>query len=487
MGKIYKDGIRRFDGGWTNDIRDQSTNKLGALSHFDIYTRPYRLTPYRDMELADGDAANNFITQFLVYNSKVYGFGTSSGGTLPRIWERSDFTGSTWTAHSPAGTGIRYPYVFIEQGTTAYLWESSTPDLLVTDLDGSSAPSALFGGGTFTGATFFGQPCVHSKDKKVYLPYDNKIARNDYGVLSESAVLTLPSSLQIVCVSEYGNYLAILARPAGGRIGNSTVFLWDRDSSLATLSELYDVGSEAGQIVDSVDGDLVVISGNINVSSANLNPKMVFRRFNGLTFEVFHELQASAIIPSQVITRERHNGRLYFNLTISVNGTSYAGVWSLGKTASGIALNMDYNPDPVNTVALVYGFKHVNDYLFVSYNYGSTDTMSKTNDSASYTTTSFAEKTFRAKSPKGKDKILGVSLTHAPLPAAGQIVLKYKKDAESSFTSIKTNSTDDSLRFSEVGKDIGEFHEITFRIESTGGAEPYELYFEAEEIDRAPY
>ena len=493
MGKIVETIIDEFDGGWNNDPRNGVKNKASAMGHFDTRTRPNRLTPYRGMESGDSDALNNFITQFLAYNNKLYGFGTASGATSHKIWERSDFTGNTWTAFAAATAGTRYPYVFIEQGSAAFVWDTATPDLLNTDLDGAASLGATFVAGTFSGATFFGQPCVHSKDKKVYLPYDNKIARVDYGVLNESAVLTLPSSQQIVCVSEYGNYLAIGARPATNRLGEgSVVYLWDRDSSLATVSEIIDAGSEALQIVDVVDGELITISVNINVTSANLFPKIVFRRFNGSTLEVFQEIQCSAIVPSQVIQRQRYNGRLYFNFIGAIEGTTYAGIWSIGRSRPGqpLTVTLDYIPDPNGTVDTIYGFKHINDYLFVSTNRSATEAMWKTNDASSYTTTSFYDTSvIKGSSQSIKKKLLGVTVAHPPLPAAGQIVLKYKKDADSSFTTIFTHTTDDSISHSAIniessGANLPEFKEIRFRVESTGGAEVTEISCKHEETNR---
>lgn len=484
MGKIKQLRIDQFDGGWTNDLRDKQANKSPAVAHFDIRTRQRRLTPYRDMESADSDPNTNFITQFLAYGTKIFGFGTASGGATPRIWERSDFTGNTWTAATSAGTGTRYPYIFIDQGNppnnpNAYMWETTTPAIYNTDLTSPSTPSIAHPGGWFSGATFFGQPCVHSKDKKLYMPYNNKLARFDSAVLLEENVLAIPSSQQIPCVSEYGNYLAIAARPISSRVDNSICYLWDRDSSLSTLSELYDLGSEAVQILDSIDGELIAISANINVTSANLFPKVVFRRFNGLYFEKFFELECSAILSSQVIQRQKYNGKLYFNLVATINGTDYAGIWSIGRSAPGqpLTVTLEYVVDPTNTVTAIYGFKFFNDYLFVSYHYGSSEAMSKTNDSASYTTTSFYETPiWNGEDASIKKKLLGVTLETAPLPTAGQVILKYKADGDTSWTTIFTHNTDNSISHSAIniessGANLPEFKEIRFRIESTGGAE----------------
>ena len=60
-----------------------------------------------------------------------------------------------------------------------------------------------------------------------------------------------------------------------------------------------------------------------------------------------------------------------------------------------------------------------------------------------------------------------------PLPANGQIVLEYKKDAETSFTTLFTWNANDEIYHETVnvessGAGLPTFREITFRIESVG-------------------
>ena len=61
-----------------------------------------------------------------------------------------------------------------------------------------------------------------------------------------------------------------------------------------------------------------------------------------------------------------------------------------------------------------------------------------------------------------------------PLPTAGQIILKSRKDEETAWTTLATFTTDNALKHSvtksaaETSPSIGK--EVQFRIESTGGA-----------------
>ena len=63
------------------------------------------------------------------------------------------------------------------------------------------------------------------------------------------------------------------------------------------------------------------------------------------------------------------------------------------------------------------------------------------------------------------------------MPANGKVTIKYKADAETSFTTIKSNSTNNDIRTSAVNADTNDdgtpdvelptYKEITFRIELT--------------------
>ena len=88
-------------------------------------------------------------------------------------------------------------------------------------------------------------------------------------------------------------------------------------------------------------------------------------------------------------------------------------------------------------------------------------------------------------------QLLGISATHEYLPASGQIAIKYKKDNETSFSTLTTNTTDGTIRTTAINdankSTLPKFKEITFRIESTGGAVPTGLRFKVKDIDDDGY
>ena len=77
----------------------------------------------------------------------------------------------------------------------------------------------------------------------------------------------------------------------------------------------------------------------------------------------------------------------------------------------------------------------------------------------------------------------------APMASGATLVLKYRKDEETSWTQIYSDGTDNSISHSAIniessGDNLPEYKEIQFRIESTGGAEITGLKFKSEEIDK---
>ena len=100
--------------------------------------------------------------------------------------------------------------------------------------------------------------------------------------------------------------------------------------------------------------------------------------------------------------------------------------------------------------------------------------MNKTDDAANYTFTSIYE-TELFGDGKQTYKLLSATVMTDFLPTAGQVVLKYKKDEETSFTTIFTNTTDNSQRRTAIniessGATLPTYRRLRLRVESTGNA-----------------
>ena len=293
---------------------------------------------------------------------------------------------------------------------------------------------------------------------------------------------------------EYGNYLAIACKPKYQ--GKSVVFLWDRDSSLTTLSESVDFGLGDLQIIEQVEGELIGISLRTDVAGGT--SRMVFRRYSGGSATVFLELLVSQNGTGlQLVSGQKFNAnRLYFLGGIMIDGVLHNGVWGIGKNSAGrwiVWLDKLPNNDTAVAGGSLKGFFMLGDFTFISYEdsgYKLTQTSTLT---TAYAGSSLIETVIYDSGDASVEKdLVGVTVTYHPLPADGQVILKYKKDAESAWTTIFTDTTDSAIshpaiNIESTGASFGQHKEIQFRLESLGGAEITGLSFKTETTGKRLY
>ena len=508
MGRVVETIINRFDGGMVNDPRSTSENVARVVTNFDILTDSHRMIPYRDSEDGNSDQANTKIQNFCIAirtgtTYALYGLGVTSGGGIGEIYYKDLTTGSAndlddaaWaeTANNADGGGAVNFNLFVYYAKRDRIFFATAGTTIGSyDPDGSSAIDDESHALTYTNIA---QGLVHSKDDILYVPYDNKIAKNDNNSWSDTA-LTLPSHLYITSISEYGNYLAIACAPLSG-VGSSKVFLWDRDSSLATLSETIDWGEEKLQILEQVDGILIGVSLSGN-NSTRFKDRIIFRYLSVTNAIKFAELLADVSSTTQLpIYKQRINNRVYFQLRLLLNGTQRDGVWSVGRNSPQSPFSIVHERTPNNDTAtgggdVLSGFFQVGDYLFQSSTSSSSYILRKTNDTVSHTATSIYEsKIFNLGDSTVNKKLIGVSVMTEYLPASATVVLKYKKNEETTFTQIFTHTSTgsishDAINIESSGATLPEYKEIQFRIESTVGAVITGLRFKSEIIDKGLY
>jgi len=500
MGKIIETYIKTFDGGIANDVRDPRKDKCRMVTNFDIVSST-RMTPYRDSESGDTAAATSQKQNFCIAywtpataQWKIFSLGVKSGaGTAEVLMKQlDDLADNSWdtpAVNQSASGGTSFNlFVYYHKTGKIYGARAGT-HIWAFALDGSTAWDDTENALAYTNIA---QGLVHSKDDILYIPYDNKIAKNDNGVWTNAA-LTLPTHYKINSICEFGNYLAIAAAPLSG-IGNSRVFLWNMDSD--TWDEEIDWGEGALKILEEVEGYLVGIS-HLGANVARFNDRITFKYLSGNKAVKYDELIAdvndACLLP---IAKQKANGRLFFMLDILIDGVEREGVWSFGRSLIEPNFTIVHERTPDDDVALSGGvlksFFIVEDYMFISFvNAGSDFQLTKTNDASSYTATSSYEKLFNTVDSQTTKKLLGVSVTFADLPTNAQVVLKYKIDENipsSTWVTVFTHAVASSIRHSAIniestGATLPTYKEIMFRIESTKGAEITGLKFLEETID----
>ncbi len=487
--------------GIVNDPRDPREGVSRMVAGFDILTNPYKATPHGDSEDGDSSSSTSQKQNFVVAkdnggNYDLYALGVVSGTGRAEVLFKNISTGAsndlddaTWgsTANNSSSTGstefnvfVYYAQSGLVYGTRAgrYIWSYDPTG-------GGWTDSAR----DLTSYTNTAQGLVHSKDDILYIPYDNKIASYDEATTTwdNNAVggTGLPSHLYITSICEYGNYLAIACAPLSG-VGQSVVYLWDRDASLTTLSESINWGDGKLMVLETVNGHLVGITQK--TGNQFIDDMIVFRRWNGGQPKKILELvdESSGQLP---LAKQIANNRLYFMLHITLNGTLRKGVWSIGQPTpnSEFAVSLEYFPD--NDTAIDNGslslknFFILGDYAFISHlDSGSAYALSKTKVSASAfvysSTTAVIETTINSKmkaEDKGKKKqLLGVRGLYELLTSGEQVVVDHKVDG-GAYSEIFTESTASVIATEGIKDSSGDSfatgYDYEFRIKSTGGAE----------------
>ena len=490
--------INTFDNGMTSDPRNPGQGFSQLSKSFDLLTYPHKMVPYRDSEAGASAPDTSRYANFLYANSTLYGLGVVSGSAKAQIDTKTDFTSNAWStpSNNQSGAGARDTNVFVYYKTTGKIYGlrggTACWSFLVNGSGWNDTAQAI----AYTNTA---PAIVHSKDDILYLPYDNKIATNNNDTWNATA-LTLPTSLIIASICEYGNYLAIGCKPVdvGGR---SKVFLWDRDATLATVSESIDWGEGSLYLLEELEGSLVGAS-QLG-EGLSFNTRYVFKYYSTSNGAVqFNQIVSSTAESAASLrqNKQKKNNRVYFLMSCTIQGTLHQGVWSIGRSADtgtfGVMFEYLPNNDTALTSGILNGFLLVGDYMFISYVSNSVWGLSKTNDMASYTSTSIYETTVNPSMPEhikgsagdrsSSKQLVAVALSYQPLTSGQQAVLKYRADG-GNWTTILTEATVGMVT-TERNKDATNTsftngREYEFHIESTGGAVITELKYKYEVLE----
>lgn len=487
--------LNRFDGGVTNDPKTPSSRHVRAVANFNILTDPYRLIPYQSSEDGDSSASTQNIRNFTLgkrgSTTSLFGLGIN-GSNQPAVFYRdlSDLDDATWsTTANNSRAGTQYaPEFFIyypNQDKTYFASSSTSIEEYDADAPNVNQSADLASSATITPTSFTraSNAVLHSKDDIVYVGLDNYLIKKNAAVAWTDA-LTLPVGSEIVALCEYGNYLAIGVRQAV-QTGKCTVYLWDRDSSLTTLSEAISWGDEDLRVLEEVEGELVGISMTGDIAS-DTTEKVIFRKYSsGAGAIKFLEINTgfSPSVGIQLVRsmQQKYRGRLFFMMTIFINGSARTGVWSIGRNSRTqewvlVHERTSDNDTGLNTNHNLRGFFNVGDFLFQSHQDNGTYEMTKTSDQANYLATAYYETTINPGMPLEdvfkKKKLYSITCHYEAQPANGQVVVKYKTDRATNYTTVFTDTTDSSTSFemtNAAGTAFTDGREFEFRIESYGG------------------
>lgn len=512
--KTIETKIRRWDGGMTNLLRGTGSQYSRLVKNFDIISDPTRMAPNPDMasELFDAglSASTEKIVKFLAANNSAnnatvqYGLGIFSG-TAPKIFVKSTATGVWASLGGGGGNGVVNENLFVEYQGRIYF--ASDTAIQSYNINANTYDTGLGGVTSVTlNHTNIFQGLVHSKDNILYIPYYTTssgvtsafiASKNGTGAFNITA-LTLPKNMIPIRIREFGNFIAIALRPANIQSQKSVVYLWDRDSSLATITESIDWGLEKLELIEEIDGVIVGVSSFANTSSEviTVKPKLIFKYWSsGARAKQFLEipLTSSTINNNSTLAWDvqKINNRINFIASVEIQGTRLDAIWAISRKDDGtltVSIDRLLNNDTAITSCIPKGFYRFGDYFVATYTNNGTYTTNVTvNGAATYTATASFETIIMGESYLSY-KLKSAGLMFEKLPAAGQVVLRCRIDGATSWTTIFTENTDDllfreAINFSD-GTNLPEFKEIEFQILSTGGAVITGFWAQAEEVDK---
>ena len=484
MSKSVELKISNFSGGVSDDSRENTSTKFIVSKHFDIFSNPHRLTPYRSLEADTNDGATaTGMKQYRVLDflyasasAKLFGLGKTGGG-LTKIVFKADATMGNWTLPSSSeGNGAVQNGCFVEYKDSLFGFQGSNQIWKYSLLSGTPtiANSASSTGVTITSVA---QGLVFND--YLYLPYNNRIWRATDATTFSDGYLTLPTNYKITSLSEFGKYIAIAVAPISTFNGVSKVFLWDGTST--EIQESIDWGEGELRVLGTIEGMLIGVTDRyLNNAVGAGRGSMIIQVYSGgipqVVKEVFTKKLTAKTMP---ISKAIKNNRLLFAAKIMTNdaGTEYdEGIWSFGRKNVNypFALTLDVVDENITTAG-IQAFGTAGNFFFITHsNDGSID---KTNDEAVYAFSSIYESQIIDFEDVDSDKrIEMLKVSFRKLVSGETVTLKVKADDATSWTTVGSVSTVGEISRSFTGIEATDLNfpsgkEYKFQILSTGGAE----------------
>lgn len=518
MGKSLEQKISRFDAGIADDARTPVGSGAALIKHFDVFSNPHKLTPYRSVE---ADHATNVSAtdakQYDIYKPTLastgllYGLGKNTSG-FPKVLRKADPTTGNWLSSAGSnaataegeGNAARITGCFIEWAS-AFFFLQGTNQIAKVALTGAITNSV-----STTGTTIVTTAQGVVFGNKLYIPYNNKVfsVASDGSTVVDDVTPALPSDMRITSMSVWGNYIMIgMAYGTGvnaSPTGRSKVYQWD-GSSTSEFKDIIDWGEGALQCLGNIEGMICGVSNKYLETPSGLTSlalgggSMVVRLWGGGVPRVVKE-----IVGNQSVTLGRmlnevviKGNKMYwvasvpFGLSTSTESTHNLGIWAFGRKNqnSNFSVTLDYIANSLIDTSnfKINSFGNAGNYWFI--NHSADGSLAKTDDSATYSETSTYDTVIMNMDDSSvTKKLVGVTLYTVPLPTAGSVTVAYRADAETSYTTIFTFADDDGIRHSAINIESSEaqlpdFKELQLRVTSTGGAEITGLRFKAQIIE----
>ena len=488
MYKQQEISVSQFFGGISDDPRKISATEFQISKHFDIFSQPNRLTPYRSLAADTNDGSTStgmkqYAVRDFVYASastKLYGLGQNGAGQTKIVYKADATTGNWTLPASSEGNSVVWNGCFFE--FQDYLWgfQGTNQIWKYGLLSGSPSITNTATGGTVGSTITSVANGIIASDANAYLAYNNVVVRISSGLTITDSAKTVPSNFKIVSLANYGNYLAVGCAPVAAFNGVSKTFIWNLSSDL--FQETIDWGEGVLAVNETIEGMLVaVIDRYMNNAVGAGRGSMIIQGYASgqpqVLKEVFTQALTGKAMPNSKAVK---NNRLFFSAKVMTNsaGTTYdEGIWSFGRKNAQYpwALTLDVIDENVTTAG-IQAFGTAANYFFLAHS--SDGSIDKTSATATYSFTSIYEsQIFNMGDVCLTKRLDKLTVYFAPLPASSSMVVKIKVDSDTSWTTIATITTTnlisrDIVNIESTGADLPTGKEFKIRLESSvGGGE----------------
>lgn len=485
--------IFTFYGGMADDPKIGNANQCGWSAGFDLGNTPQSLSPIVDLDRNTASYDPNYSIQKLTkVGSNIYGLGLALDG-YSTIYKLANFPGgsATWSEDEVGPAEVNQS-VFAYYHDYLYFVTASTYINKYGPI--SSSPTLTTHWKTISANVTCCPDTVIGTDDNLYIAYKKAsttgLARIDGTNLVED-VITIPADLTIRGLCMYGNYIAIAADDGF----NGKVFLWDQISP--DVSEVIDLGEGTVASIENLEGALVIF---MEQSGSTTSPRDTYVRiltWSGGNPQVLKVIRGqwptlrnvSFTTPAYNYKGQVYIGGLITGSASATNSEYIPSIFRLGRKNSGLPLSFSieqYLAGQSNGTLSIKDLVFKEDNIVFIKDLGTSSvvahgTLLPQDIYTTKTANTFINGVWESLIQNGGDASIKkqlnvVSVSYEPLPSGASVSLKYRLKDTDAWTTIFTDSVDDSQShetniIESTTSNLPTYKEIQFRLESVGGAE----------------
>ncbi|HEC65860.1 MAG TPA: hypothetical protein ENI23_11220 [bacterium] len=467
--------INKFDGGMVQNKRLSSYTSTPLSIRVDT-SRKQSIRPYKDFELdavTESDLDNFGIHKILYTGAEFFGSGTvSTGNQKPQLYKKTtDSPTAVWTTETNgtnASSGARNATLFVYYKNQDTIYGGNAAGIW-----GYTVAGDTFTHNENTSVTPTGNGVVHSKDDILYVPCGAVIAsKNAAGGWNNDAFTGLPSDFSSVSIAEHRNNLLV----GGNRNKQGVLYVWDRDSSVATSVDSISFGDNTVKWVDTT-GNLPIVCCTRVDATTGFNEVVFYAIDNSSPVELLSFNAEASGIAIVLGDTQKYGDSIQFLMELTIETELLVGIWSFVRKSDG-TFKLEFVTTPRNDTAVtsgkVKGFFRYPGYHFICYlTEVSANTVWRTDDQVNYTATTRFHSIINPKMPTEdrikKKQLLVVRSQYEAIPSTGTATIKYRIDGGSWVTLISETTAGVLTSEKQANSTLGT--DIEFRSESTNGTE----------------